>query len=131
MRLVVLLSVHPPPEAQNQMQGRFFLQLSDTNMCCRPQQNVQCIFLRRRRSHLRWILGNGLRYMICSAAHIASDACRLSEGSAWAGAGLATFLMIMKWLTFENSPIQAIIRGRYINRHPDHSMLCIYRTNYI
>ena len=79
--------------------------LSDTNMCCRPQQNVQCIFLRRRRSHLRWILGNGLRYMICSAAHIASDACRLSEGSAWAGAGLATFLMIMKWLTFENSPI--------------------------
>ena len=58
--------------------------------------------------------------MICSAAHIASDACRLSEGSARAGAGLATFLMIMKWLTFENSPIQAIIRGKYIFRHPGH-----------
>jgi hypothetical protein len=58
--------------------------------------------------------------MICSAAHIASDACRLSEGSARAGAGLATFLMIMKWLTFENSPIQAIIRGEYIFRHPGH-----------
>ena len=56
--------------------------------------------------------------MICSATYIASDACRLSEGSARAGAGLATFLMIIKWLTFENSPIQAIIRGRYINRHP-------------
>ena len=38
-------------------------------------------------------------------AHVASDACRLSEGSAWAGPGLTTFLMIMKWLTFENSPI--------------------------